>query len=161
MGISQKNKKKRELSWLELDFQRVQNTETEKVSKKRGRPQIDLEEASPQTLKRRMAPVLESLSQFDSELVQKTFEKYFKSVMTVPTLSPTEALALLVMANLSQEGYQEPLNIFPEYKQIQEEKKLCIPELKVTGFSGRTSLQNLVDKTFARFVRLMPQKSIC
>lgn len=74
-----------------------------------------------------------------------------------PRLTATEALSLLMEAQLSRHQYnvirRYAIDIFPSYKAVQNEKKKCYPEdIRVTEQTAEVPIQNLLNHTAERIV---------
>lgn len=77
------------------------------------------------------------------------------------TVSPVEALNIIVQTNLSKESYlflrethrQKQCYMYLPYEQVLYEKKKCYPEgVDVSEFVAKISLQNIMDHTAKRLV---------
>lgn len=112
--------------------------------------------------KRDSARVLKDLSEASSSKgteVKKICKRFSSEPVPLGSLSPDEALSLMVDANLSKHQYDvirqkvnaKCKNLFPSYTNVQKAKKKCYPaETEITEMHAKSSLQSLVNHTVER-----------
>lgn len=88
----------------------------------------------------------------------------------IQSFTPTEALALMLDTDISRQGYQilrtqsknKGADIYPSYKKIQDEKKLCYPSssaIEVSESKAEVKLQALLDHTTQRISKIIEDVS--
>ena len=144
---------------------------------KGGRPCISFAQASGKT-KRRKSLVLAEGHTADELLsaakVQLKMEGRMKEENIISRVlsnsietnaySNTEALALMLDTKLSKRAYcnvrdsakKKGISIYPPYYRLLEEKKSILPAISATDYSASVNLQELLDITVDRIMKIVP-----
>lgn len=159
---------KKNVKWLDICF----NFSWQPVVQKNPKPYADLSES---TKKRKIDEIFEYVPpadllnackknlRFSGENVcnQKSASEN-NSTEPVTMFSPDEALALFLDAKLTKAQYtvlrnallSKNIKVLPEYRHVATAKSSCCPDFKVSETSASTELQDILDHTAQRILKI-------